>query len=270
MIAVNFGCTQRLWTAFFKRMTSTIDLVDFCDDRTRQFDIPDFKGAFNGLQILNNGSVTKIGAAVDAGLFPFKKAVESKVDFLIVHHGPFWTPPIPLVGAAYEKIKVCLDGNLAVYGSHLPLDLHPEIGNNSLLAQKLGLTPMGTFLEYEGFDIGLIAENPYERQELRMQLEILFSSKISAMEFGSPKPKSVAILTGSGQSAVDQILKAGTDTLITGELKQQHFNLAQELQLNLYACGHYATEAFAVEALAMEVASQFSLPYQFIETDCPL
>ena len=101
------------------------------------------------------------------------------------------------------------------------------------------------------------------------EIEIM-SSKISAMEFGSPKPKSVAILTGSGQSAVDQILKAGTDTLITGELKQQHFNLAQELQLNLYACGHYATETFAVEALAMEVASQFSLPYQFIETDCPL
>jgi len=246
------------------------ELVDFCDNRTRQHEIPDFAGAFNGLQIQNDGRVSKIGASVDAGLVPFMKAMEAKIDFLIVHHGLFWNPPVPLIGAAFEKIKVCLNGNLAVYGSHLPLDLHPEIGNNALLAKKLNLQPEGTFLNYEGFDIGLIAKNPYERDELRMHLQNLFHSNISAMEFGSEKPRSVAILTGSGQSAVDQILKAGTDTLITGELKQHHFNLAQELNLNLYACGHYATETFAVDALARELACKFSLPYQFIETECPL
>ena len=251
-------------------MTNIQDLVDFCDNRTRQLEIPDFAGAFNGLQVQNDGSVTKVGASVDAGLVPFMKALEAKVDFLIVHHGLFWTPPFPLVGVAFEKVKVCLEGNLAVYGSHLPLDLHPEIGNNALLAQKLNLQPEGTFLNYEGFDIGLIAKNPHDRDKLRIQLETLLQSDISAMEFGSEKPRSVAILTGSGQSAVDQILKAGTDTLITGELKQHHFNLAQELKLNLYACGHYATETFAVDALAKELASKFSLPYQFIGTDCPL
>jgi putative NIF3 family GTP cyclohydrolase 1 type 2 len=90
------------------------------------------------------------------------------------------------------------------------------------------------------------------------------------MEFGSETPSTIAILTGSGQSAVDKILDAGADTLITGELKQQHFNLAQELKLNLYACGHYATETFGVDALAREVATKFDLPYEFIETECPL
>ena len=90
------------------------------------------------------------------------------------------------------------------------------------------------------------------------------------MEFGSANPSKVAILSGSGQSAVNKILDAGSDTLVTGELKQQHFNLAQELGLNLYACGHYATETFGVDALAKEVADKFNLPYEFIETECLL
>jgi putative NIF3 family GTP cyclohydrolase 1 type 2 len=90
------------------------------------------------------------------------------------------------------------------------------------------------------------------------------------MKFGTDTPSKIAILTGSGQSAVDKILDAGTDTLITGELKQHHFNLAQELRLNLFACGHYATEIFGVNALAQEVSAKFDLPYEFIETQCPL
>ena len=251
-------------------MTSTKDLVEFCDTRTRQLEIPDFAGAFNGLQIENNGSVTKVGAAVDAGLVPFQKADEADVDFLIVHHGLFWTPPIPIVGNAYEKTKLCIESNLAVYGSHLPLDCHPEIGNNRLLADKLGLSPEATFLPYEGIDIGLIATCSYNLGELRDRLSDLFPKGFHSMEFGSENPKNIAILTGSGQSAVDQLLSAGTDTLVTGELKQHHFNLAQELGLNLYTCGHYATETFGVDALAQEAAKAFDLPYEFIDMDCPL
>ena len=90
------------------------------------------------------------------------------------------------------------------------------------------------------------------------------------MEFGMGKPEKITILTGSGQSAVDKILESSADTLITGELKQHHFNIAQELELNLYACGHYATEKFGVDALAKEVSQKFDLPYEFIETNCPL
>jgi dinuclear metal center YbgI/SA1388 family protein len=251
-------------------MTSTKDLVEFCDTRTGQLEIPDFSGAFNGLQIENNGSATKVGAAVDAGLVPFQKAVEAHVDFLIVHHGLFWTPPIPIAGSAYEKTKLCIESNLAVYGSHLPLDCHPEIGNNRLLADKLGLSPEATFLPYEGVDIGLIATCSYNLGALRDRLSDLFPKGFHSMEFGSENPKNIAILTGSGQSAVDQLLSAGTDTLVTGELKQHHFNLAQELGLNLYTCGHYATETFGVDALAQEVAKAFDLPYEFIDMDCPL
>ena len=251
-------------------MIKTEDIVNYCNQRTRISEINDFPGSYNGLQLENSGQVNKIGASVDAGYVPFKKAIKSGVDFIITHHGLFWTPPIPLTGSAYEKVKLCIDHNLAVYGSHLPLDCHPEIGNNMILAQKLKLDPSASFLPYEGVNIGLIAKNTMQREDLLNRLKSLFPKGIKSMEFGSTIPSKIAILTGSGQSAVDKILNAGTDTLITGELKQQHFNLAQEQKLNLYACGHYATETFGVNALAKEVSKEFNLPYQFIETECPL
>ena len=251
-------------------MIRTEDIVNYCDQRTKISVIKDFPGSYNGLQLENSGEVLKIGAAVDAGLVPFQKAISTGIDFIITHHGLFWTPPIPFINSAYQKVKLCIDHNLAVYGSHLPLDCHPEIGNNAILAQKLQLEPIASFLPYEGVDIGLITKNTQSRKDLSNRLESLFSKGINSMEFGTEKPSTIAILTGSGQSAVDKILDAGTDTLITGELKQHHFNLAQELKLNLYACGHYATETFGVDALALEVAEKFDLPYEFIPSECML
>ena len=251
-------------------MAELSEIIAFCDNRTERLDVPDFPGSENGLQVANDGTVSKVGAAVDAGLEPFGKAIASGIDLLIVHHGLYWTPPLPLVGLAYDKVKLLLDNNLALYGSHLPLDRHPEIGNNAILASKLELSACGTFLPYEGVDIGLLAKASGSRDDLRSKLENLFPNGINAMEYGSNKPEKIAVLTGSGQSAVDKILDAGTDTLITGELRQHHFNLAQELRLNLYACGHYATETFGVDALAREVSEKFDLPYEFVETPCPL
>jgi dinuclear metal center YbgI/SA1388 family protein len=251
-------------------MIRTEDIVNYCDQRTKISEIKDFPGAFNGLQIQNLGTISKIGASVDAGLVPFQNAISKGIDYIITHHGLFWSPPFPITGPAYQKVKLCLDHNLAVYGSHLPLDCHPEIGNNAILAQKLGLLPTSSFLPYEGVDIGLITKNTQSKKDLSNRLESLFPKGIHSMEFGTEKPSTIAILTGSGQSAVDKILNAGTDTLITGELKQQHFNLAQELKLNLYACGHYATETFGVDALAQEVAEKFDLPYEFIPSECML
>lgn len=252
-------------------MATLQDLVAFCDQRTRRADVKDFDGAHNGLQIENNGTVTRIGAAVDAGLRPFEAAIAEGIDFLICHHGLFWTPPIPLAGAHYRKVKTALDGNLAVYGAHLPLDCHPEIGNNALLAKALGLKKIDTFLNYEGNDIATVAQGPAGgRAELLQKLQALFPETYQSIEYGSEQPKRIGILTGSGQSAVPQLLENGIDTLITGELRQHHFNLAQELGLNLYPCGHYATEVFGVKALAAEAAEKFQIEWQFIGQPCRL
>jgi len=252
-------------------MASLSDLVEFCDQRTRRREIKDFDGAHNGLQVANDGKVRKIGAAVDAGQQPFEAAIAAGVDFLICHHGLFWSPPIPLVGSDYRKVKTALDGNLAVYGAHLPLDCHPEIGNNALLCGALGLEPCGRFLEYEGNDIATVAKGPVGgRDELAARLRKLFPETYQAIEYGSSRPGKIAILTGSGQSAVARLRSEGIDTLVTGELRQHHFNQAQELGLNLYPCGHYATETFGVKALAAEAAERFGLDWIFIEQACPL
>ncbi|HSH09059.1 MAG TPA: Nif3-like dinuclear metal center hexameric protein [Oceanipulchritudo sp.] len=246
------------------------ELVAYCDKVTRRLEIADFPGANNGLQLQNNGTVTKIGAAVDAGRVPFEQAIAEGIDFLIVHHGLFWNTPASYTGPLYDKLKLAMDHNLAVYSVHLPLDAHPEIGNNARLAKVLGLEPEQWFLPHEGTPIALLAKAPPSREELKIRLTKEFGPAITAIEFGSPAPARVAILTGSGRSALSELKSVGTDTLITGELRQEHFNLAQEEGLNLYLCGHYATERYGVIALAELAARTFNLPSTFIPTGCPL
>ena len=244
-------------------------IAAYCDKRTRRHEIKDFKEAYNGLQFENSGVIRKVGASVDAGLIPFQKAVDRNVDLLIVHHGMFWSPLQPITGANFQKINTLLNGGLAVYSSHLPLDCHSEIGNNVLLAKEIGLQPTGTFLDYEGADIGLITEG-ISRLDLIEQLQKTFDDKVQSIEFGSKNPNKIAILTGSGSSAVSELKRIGVDTLITGELRQNHYNQAQEEGLNLYLCGHYATEVYGVCALAKEISQKFEIPWEFIATDCPL
>ncbi|MBL9214572.1 MAG: Nif3-like dinuclear metal center hexameric protein [Opitutaceae bacterium] len=243
-------------------------LVDFCDKRTRRLAFKDYPGAWNGLQVANDGRVTRIGAAVDAGLVPFERALERGIDFLIVHHGLYWGGVQPLTGPVYGRFAALVRGNCAVYSSHLPLDAHEEIGNNVLLARQLGLKARRPFLFHEGEPIGWIAANRYKRAQLCARLEELYPRVVVA-DCGSAAPRHVAFCSGSGNSAVPQLAAAGVDTLVTGELREEWFNYAQEQRLNLICCGHYATETHGVKALAAELARRFRLPWEFIETDNP-
>ncbi len=250
-------------------MATLQELVDYCDQRTRRSAFKDAPGAFNGLQVANEGRVTKLGAAVDAGVIPFQQAVAAGIDFLIVHHGLYWDMPRPLTGPAYDRVATLIKGNCALYSNHLPLDGHPEIGNNALLARQLALAPTRPFLVRDGEAIGYIAEYRASRTELKANLQKLYS-RVIAIEYGSERPAAVAFCSGSGNSALPELVREGVDTLVTGELREEWFNFAQEQRLNLYLCGHYATEVHAVQALAAELSAKFNLPWQFIATDNPL
>ena len=250
-------------------MPKLADLVAWCDRRTRRAAFQDFPGASNGLQVANDGRVTRIGAAVDAGLAPFAQAAAAGVDFLIVHHGLFWAPPRPITDSTYRKLAALLHGNCALYSSHLPLDAHPQIGNNVLLARQLGLKPRRAFLVHEGEAIGWIAPSRLRRAELRKKLTTLYP-RVTAIECGSAAPRGVAFCSGSGNRAISELGSEGVDTLVTGELREEWFNYAQEQRLNLYLCGHYATETHGVKALAAELAKKFRLPWEFIATGNPL
>jgi dinuclear metal center YbgI/SA1388 family protein len=250
-------------------MKKLSDIVAYCDRRTRRAEFKDAPGAFNGLQVENDGRITRIGAAVDAGVVPFRKAVAAGVDFLIVHHGMYWDMPRPITGPVHGRVAALVKGNCAVYSNHLPLDSHPQIGNNALLARELGLRASRGFIPNAGGPIGRIARSTLTRAALRRKLESLYS-RVIAIEYGSQRPRHVAFCSGGGNGAVLPMIDEGVDTLVTGELREEWFNVAQENGLNLYLCGHYATEVHAVRALAAEVSKRFGLPWEFIATENPL
>ncbi len=245
------------------------DLVAYCDTRTRRTAFKDAPGAFNGLQVANSGRVTKIGAAVDAGRDTFRQAAARGIDFLIVHHGMYWDMPKPITGPLYERVKTLLTADIALYSNHLPLDAHPELGNNALLARQLSLSPTRPFLIRDGEPIGWIAENTHTRDALLASLQQHYTRVIPIL-CGSATPRAIAFCSGSGNSAVPELPREGVDTLVTGELRQEWFTFAQEQKLNLFLCGHTATEVHAVRALAAELSAKFSLPWEFIATENPL
>ena len=250
-------------------MASLKELVAYCDERMAQKTVVDFPGAVNGLQFENSGRVGKIGAAVDAGLRVFEEAARRGIDFLIVHHGMFWQAQHPVSGTVYKKFKTCFESNLAVYGCHLPLDAHREIGNNAVLARKLGLDVLEWGLEFNGTAFAAICKG-IPRMELVSRLKALFPKTFKSVEFGSENPERIAILSGSGNAAMPSLKQLGCDTLITGEIKEENFVKAQDENYNLYPCGHYATEGFGVSALAAELSEKFSLPWEFLEFENPL
>lgn len=250
-------------------MAKLNSIIEYCDSRTNKKDILDFDNAFNGLQLENNGIVNKIGASVDIGQIPFELAIENKVDLIICHHGLFWDNLIPITNHIYKKLKTAIDNNIAVYSSHLPLDCHPEIGNNVILAKKIGLEPIESFLDFKNTKIGLICKSTnFDIKDLTIRLKKVFPKTFNFINYGKKNPKKIAILTGSGQSAISHLKDYDVDTLITGELRQHHFNIAQELKLNLFHCGHYSTETFGVTELSKEVSEKFNIEWTFLHQDC--
>jgi len=251
-------------------MPTLSELVTFCDERSRRSSWKDHPNALNGLQLANDGRVTKIGAAVDSGRVPFERAAAEGVNFLIVHHGLFWNPLPPITGQTYARIATAIRANLAVYSNHLPLDGHPELGNNALLARQLGLMPDETFLTPPGSEpVAWTAPFDEDRASLVANLKRHYA-RVVAVEHGSARPDRIAFCSGSGNGAVPELPALGVDTLVTGELREEWYNFAEENGLNLYCCGHYATEVHGVRALAAAAAEKFGLPWAFIATDNPL
>ncbi len=251
-------------------MISLDELVSWSNELLNIPAMADFPGADNGLQVANSGRVTRIGAAVDAGLVPFQKAVEHGVDFLIVHHGLFWDRPYPYTGVRRERIATLIQGDCALYSAHLPLDAHSEIGNNTLLAKEIGLVPCGQFGDYQGTPIGTLAAWEEDEETLYKRLLARFPDTRAVLPSAPRPPRRIGILTGSGTSAVPQLPDYSIDLLITGELKQNCFNALQEMGIQAYVCGHYATEVFGVRALAERASQHFGVPWEWIDTGCRL
>lgn len=246
-------------------MSMLSKLVEFLDQELRISEIPDYPGAHNGLQLQNEGNVTKVGAAVDASLPVIRKALDEGVDLLIVHHGMFWQGVRPIKGPLYEKLKLAMDAGLAIYSVHIPLDIHPEIGNNVLLSKELGLGGGDSFFPWKGIELGRKAYFPNSLGVLRDATKAAVGGEVLVRgDLDSPAGL-VGIITGGAGSEVEAIAESGIQTFITGEGPHWSHPLAEEVGLNVIYAGHYATETFGVKALVSRLKEKFDLDSVFID-----
>jgi dinuclear metal center YbgI/SA1388 family protein len=241
------------------------------DELLRTREIPDYPPALNGVQLENRGEIVKVAAAVDFSGRVVQQAIAAGANLLLVHHGMFWGGLRPITGHLYDRIAPLLQHDVAVYASHLPLDAHPELGNNVLLARALGLEPGGGFARYQTIDVGIqgVAEVPthvlIERARavaLRHKGDVIATSSAD-----SRVTKRWGICTGAGADAntIREALAAGIDTLIVGEGPHHTAVEAADVGLAIIYVGHYATETFGVCAVAEHLESQFDLPWKFLE-----
>lgn len=240
-------------------------LVTYCDQLLQVSDLQDYSGAVNGLQVANRGQVSRIGAAVDASPRVLAMAVEAKCDLLVVHHGLFWGGSHPWTGKRYELLRLLLDHDLAVYSSHLPLDIHPRFGNNRLFCQALGWKTTQPFFMSHGRNLGLRVKTSIGREELKAKVTQALGNPPLVLSGGPTTCRSIGIVTGGAGGELKLAASEGIDTLITGEGPHWTFALAQELGVNVLYGGHYATETFGVKALASHLSRRCGVPWVFLD-----
>jgi dinuclear metal center YbgI/SA1388 family protein len=233
------------------------------DDLLRIRDLPDYDGAVNGLQVENSGRITRVMAAVDASLESITAAARTPGTLLLVHHGLFWDGNRPVTERRYRRLKAAFAGDVAVYSAHLPLDAHPEVGNNVLLARRLGLTISGPFGKYKELNVGVHGVLEIDRDELAQRLTTILGDPVQVIPGGPQRTKRVALITGGAGSSVLEAAARGCDTYITGEGAHHTWFDAMEGGVNLIYAGHWATETLGVKALAERVAAQFGVPWEF-------
>jgi dinuclear metal center YbgI/SA1388 family protein len=240
-------------------------LAAYCDTLLRTRDITDYEGAVNGLQVENRGKVTGIAAAVDASLTTIGKAFDARANLLVVHHGLFWSKRQPWTGKNLEMLRLLLDNDMAVYSSHLPLDVHPRLGNNAQLCAAIGLRNLKPFFRMKEQFLGLQSTASVGRDQLARRLANVTKTEVKLIPGGAKTCRRIGVVTGGAGGEVKLAAREGVDTFITGEGPHWTYALAEELEVNVLYGGHYATETFGVKALAAHLSKKFGVPWVFID-----
>ena len=249
-------------------------MVAWFDDLLEPKSFKDY--CVNGLCVEANDKVTRIVTGVSLRDQLIDAAIEEKADCIVVHHpNGFWQGESQLpVGKFGERLAKLMRNGISVFGFHLPLDGHHEIGNNVMIAQSLGLNPVHGFL-YEGQrTVGSIAEwnTPATREEFLDCLNTAFPHGVQNTFFYGPEQiKRVAICSGScGVSGIMDAMELNCDAFVTGSIKEEVPIFCQENGVNLVSCGHHRTETFGVRALAEKIEKELSIPSKFIDIDNPV
>jgi dinuclear metal center YbgI/SA1388 family protein len=251
--------------------TSLDAIATRLDQLLRTSEIPDYPPAVNGVQLENRGPIVRIAVAVDCSMRTIDGAIDAGANLLIVHHGLFWGGLQPMRGPFYERLYRLLTNDIAVYSSHLPLDAHPTVGNNVLLARELGLEPSAPFARYQNIYIGVRGECDMTTADLAARADAFARHNggraITSAVDPARRTRRWAICTGAGASAdtLREAVSAGVDTLIVGEGPHWSAVDAPELGLAIIYAGHYATETLGVRALGEWLAGELGLPWSFVE-----
>lgn len=223
----------------------------------------------NGLQIQGRNSIQRVVSGVTASQALIDEAIKLNADAILVHHGYFWKNENPCItGMKYKRIKSLLEHDINLLAYHLPLDIHPEVGNNVLLGKLLGLTVTGPLEANNPRSVGLIGEldTPMTSQEFAQLIEQKLARTPLVIDCEKPI-RTVAWCTGGAQGYIEHAIVAGADAFITGEISEHSTHSALENDLSYFSAGHHATERYGVQALGEWIAERFGIEHQFI--DCP-
>ena len=226
----------------------------------------------NGLQVEGKAQIKRIVSGVTASQALIDAAIELQADAILVHHGYFWKGEDQrIVGMKQRRIKALLAHDINLLAYHLPLDVHPEVGNNVQLAQRLGLTVTGSLEPGNPRSVGLIGtlDTPLSAKDFAARIESVLSR--APLVFDQHKPiQSVAWCTGGAQGYIEQAIAAGVDAYLTGEVSERTFHEAQENGISFFAAGHHATERYGVQALGEWLVKRFGIEHHYVECDNPV
>jgi dinuclear metal center YbgI/SA1388 family protein len=242
------------------------------DELLRTVEIPDYPSAHNGLQLDNRGEIRRIATAVDFSLHTVREVIRAGAQMLVVHHGMFWGGIQPITGVTYERIAQLISHDISVYSSHLPLDVHPELGNNAILARRLGLEPSSGFARYKTIDVGLSGTADMSTAalvELSRQIAHEGGGEVVVPSFsGERRTRRWALCTGAGADSdtIREAIERGIDTMIVGEGPHHTAVQARDHGVVVIYAGHYATETLGVRAIGERLAKEFELETVFLDS----
>jgi len=241
-----------------------LQLSHYLDNLLDIKEIKDSANAMNGLQVQNTGDIKKVGLAVDLCMATIEKAIAAECNMMFVHHGMLWGGVKPIRGNFYDKISTMMCENLGLYSAHLPLDMHPVLGNNKVLAGQLELNELEPFGEYEGQKIGFKGRlKSLSAEELGAKLEDKLGSPVKVI--GSGEVQTLGVVSGGAADILSQAAVAGLDAYLTGEGSNHHYHEAIENECVLILAGHYATETGGVKAVGKHLEEQFGIKTEFID-----
>jgi dinuclear metal center YbgI/SA1388 family protein len=248
-------------------MTERDELVSFLDDLLQ---VPQLKGdcSNNGLQVEGSGEVRKAVFGVDASLQLIMAAADLDADFIFVHHGLSWGDSLKyLTGVNAGRVRTLFQNDMSLYGVHLPLDLHPQVGHNAVIADMLDIRDKQPFFAYAGVEIGFYGNlpKPLALNELAALTDQQLETETSVWPLGPEQVRRVGIVSGGGGDAIGECAGLGIDCLITGEALHQQYHTARETNLNVIVGGHYRTEVPGVRRVMEKVQAAFDLECRFVD-----